>query len=140
MTYEELQQKIADVESITDARYKSAVKAYHQYCDECLDANKVVVKPPPERSLFEHQALKSIDRMKREFAMQNSPADVGDVIKTEKYMMRVERIEAAAFEYPTLQFYGTYLKQNGEPLARQITRPILQNDITKVVKSKPYTN
>lgn len=137
MTYNELQQKIADVESLIDERYKAAIKAYHQYVEECLDANKVVVKPQPQRSQFEHQAIKSIDRLKKEFAMQNSPADVGDVIRTEKYTMRVERIEAAAFEYPTLQFYGTYLKRNGEPLACQIHRPILQNDVLGVVKATP---
>lgn len=137
MTYEELQQKIANVESMIDVRYAGAVKAYHQYVEECLEEKKVVVKPEPLRSQFEHQAMKSIDRLKKEFAMQNSPADVGDVIKTEKYVMRVERIEASAFEYPTLQFYGTYLKQNGEPFAHQITRPILQMDITKIVKLNP---
>jgi hypothetical protein len=137
MTYEELQQKIADIESLIDVRYAGAVKAYHQYVEECLEAKKVFVKPEPLRSQFEHHAMKSIDRLKKEFAMQNSPADVGDVIKTEKYIMRVERVEAAAFEYPTLQFYGTYLKQNGEPYAHQITRPILQTDITKIVKLNP---
>ena len=137
MTYEELQQKIADVESMIDVRFSGAMEAYHTYYMDCINNKKVVVKPQPERSQFEHQAMKSIDRLKKEFAMQNSPADVGDVIKTEKYIMRVERIEAAAFEYPTLQFYGKYLKQNGEPFARQITLPILQTDVIGVVKATP---
>ena len=137
MSYEELQQKIADIESMIDVRYAGAIKAYHQYVEECLEAKKVVMKPEPLRSQFEHQAMKSIDRLKKEFAMQNSPADVGDTIKTDKYIMRVERIEAAAFEYPTLQFYGTYLKQNGEPFARQIFLPILQTDVIGVVKATP---
>lgn len=137
MSYEELQKKIADVESMIDVRYAGAVKAYHQYVEECLEAKKVVVKPEPLRSQFEHQAMKSIDRLKKEFAMQNSPADVGDVIKTERYIMRVERIEAASFEYPTLKFYGTYLKRNGEPFTHQITRPILQTDVIGVVSVNP---
>lgn len=137
MSYEELQQKIADVESMIDVRYAGAVKAYHQYVEECLEAKKVVIKPEPLRSQFEYQAMKSIDRLKKEFSMQNSPADVGDVIKTERYTMRVERIEAAAFEYPTLKFYGTYLKRNGEPFAHQITRPILQTDVIGVVSVYP---
>ena len=137
MTYEELQQKIADVEGMIDVRFAGAMEAYHTYYMDCINNKKVVVKPRPERSQFEHQAMKSIDRLKKEFAMQNSPADVGDVIKTEKYIMRVERIEAAAFEYPTLQFYGKYLKQNGEPFARQITLPILQTDVIGVVKATP---
>lgn len=137
MTYEELQQKIEDVESMIDVRFAGAMEAYHTYYMECINNKKVVVKPLPERSQFEHQAMKSIDRLKKEFAMQNSPDDVGDVIKTEKYIMRVERIEAAAFEYPTLQFYGTYLKQNGEPFARQIFLPILQTDVIGVVKATP---
>ena len=137
MTYEELQQKIADVESMIDVRFAGATDAYHSYYMDCINNKKVVVKPRPERSQFEHQAMKSIDRLKKDFAMQYSPADVGDVIKTEKYIMRVERIEAAAFEYPTLQFYGTYLKQNGEPFARQIFLPILQTDVIGVVKATP---
>ena len=137
MTYDELQQKIADVERMIDVRFAGAMEAYHTYYKNCINNKKVVVKPQPERSQFEHQAMKSIDRLKKDFAMQNSPADVGDVIKTEKYIMRVERIEAAAFEYPTLQFYGKYLKQNGEPFARQITLPILQTDVIGVVKATP---
>ena len=137
MTYDELLQKIADVESLIDVRYKEAMKSYHKYWCECIDKKKVVVKQEPQRSQFEWQALITIDRLKKDFALQESPADIGDVIKTEKYMMRVERIEAAAFEYPTLQFYGKYIKKNGEPYARQFVNPILQMDVIEVVKATP---
>ena len=60
MTYEELQQKIADVENMIDVRFAGAMEAYHTYYMECIKNKKVVVKPEPERSQFEHQAMKSI--------------------------------------------------------------------------------
>ena len=81
--------------------------------------------------------------------MQFSPADIGDIIESEvrtisknghvseiRYLMRVERIEVAAFDEPTLSYYGTFLKRDGTPLLRQISKSILQRDITRVVKSK----
>jgi hypothetical protein len=146
MTYEELQEKIADVEDLINDKYKAAEKAYWMYCRECVEQGKVIVKPEPQRSQFERQALISIDRLKKEYAMQDSPADVGDIIESERrvlvkgnmretrYLMKVERIEVAAFEKPTLAFYGTYLNQKLEPRVQQILRPILQPDITRVVK------
>jgi hypothetical protein len=51
-----------------------------------------------------------------------------------RYLMKIERIDVAAFEKPTLAFYGTYLNRNLEPRVQQILRPILQPDITRVVK------
>ena len=146
MTYEELQEKIADVESLINDKYKAAMKAYRMYCCECEEQGKVIVKPQPQRSQFERQAQISIDRLKKEYAMQDSPAGIGDIIESERrvmvkghmhevrHLMKVERIEVAAFEKPTLAFYGTYLNQKLEPRAQQIFRPILQPDITKVVK------
>lgn len=146
MTYEELQEKIADVEGLINDKYKAAEKAYRMYCCECEEQGNVIVKPEPQRSQFERQALISIDRLKKEYAMQDSPADVGDIIESERrvlvkgnmrerrYLMKVERIDVAAFEKPTLAFYGTYLNQKLEPRVQQIFRPILQPDITRVVK------
>ena len=79
--------------------------------------------------------------------MQNSPADVGDIIESERRVvrnggmveitriMRVERIMVAAFEKPQLTFYGTYLKRDLTPLAKQSEVPIYQDDITYVRKS-----
>ena len=146
MTYKELHEKIADVEDLINDKYKAALKAYRMYCCECEEQGKVIVKPQPQRSQFERQALISIDRLKKEYAMQDSPADVGDIIESvrhvlvkgnmreTRYLMKVERIEVAAFEKPTLAFYGTYLNQNLEPRVQQIFRPILQPDITRVVK------
>lgn len=137
MTYEELQQKIDDVMGMIDERYKGAMKAYHKYYDECLEKGIIVVKPEPQRSLFENHAFRLIDKLKKDFAMQDTPADIGDVIRTEKYMMKVDRIEVGASDYPQLQFYGIYLKRDGTPLARQICLPIQQRDIIRVVKNSP---
>jgi hypothetical protein len=134
MTCEELQQKISDVEAMVDMRYREAVKAYHKYVEDCLDNGKVIVKTEPQRSQFFHLASKSIDRLKLDFAMQESPADVGDIIESDLYLMRVERIEVTSSDYPKLLYYGKYLKRNLEPRDRQIFKPIHQADILRVVK------
>lgn len=146
MSYDELQQAIQEINDLIDERYRAAVDNYHTYWMECREQKRVVVKPPPERSQFERQAHLSIDRLKKEYAMQESPADVGDVIEAETrffkgakmkerhYIMKIERIDVAAFEKPTLAFYGTYLNQKMQPCAIQRRKPILQPDVIKVVK------
>ena len=147
MTYEELQKKIADIESLINEKYRAAMKAYLNYCNECDEHGKVIVKQQPLKSQFERQAIISIDRIKKEYAMQNSPAGIGDIVESEKrtvlkdghireqrYLMKIERIEVAAFEEPTLAFYGTYLNRDLKPRFQQIFRPILQPEITKVIK------
>lgn len=148
MTKQELLSKIADVEGMVEARYQAAMRAYLQYRRECIEQKKVAVKSEPQRSQFERQAAMSIDRMKKEYAMQFTPADVGDVIASEqrsisltgkvskkRYLMKIERIEVAAFEEPTLAFYGTYLKTDLTPCEKQSFKPILQPDVTRVVKT-----
>lgn len=148
MNYEELQQGIQDINNLIDERYCAAVDNYHKYWKECIEQKRVMVKTRPERSEFERQAQLSIDRLKKEYAMQESPADVGDVIEAETrffkgakmkerhYIMKIERIDIAAFEKPTLAFYGTYLNQKMQPCAIQRRKPILQPDVIKVVKLK----
>ena len=149
MTLDELNAKIADIEALVDERYNAAMASYHKYWQECVEQKKVIVKPAPQRSHFKRQSYMSIDRLKKEYAMQFSPADIGDIIESEvrtisksghiseiRYLMRVERIEVAAFDEPMLSYYGTFLKRDGTPLLRQISKSILQRDITKVVKSK----
>ena len=148
MTYEELQEKIADIDSHVEDRYQAAMKSWSDYWYNCVKQKKVVIKPKPHRSQFEHHAQIAVDRLRKEFAMQTSPADIGDVIESEKrvvdrngrvkeirYLMRVERIEVSSFGKPILAFYGTYLKRDMTPMIQQIFRPILQPDITRVVKS-----
>lgn len=148
MSYDELRQGIQDINNLIDERYCAAVDNYHKYWKECIEQKRVIVKTRPERSQFERQAQLSIDRLKKEYAMQESPADVGDVIEAEtriveggkvrerRYIMKIERIEVAAFDYPTLAYYGTYLNHKMQPRALQILRPILQPDVIKVVKLK----
>lgn len=152
MTREELIVKIADIESMVDDKYHSALKDFFNYRCECIAQKKVVMKTEPQRSTFERQAQISINRLKKEYAMQTSPADIGDVIEAEikidkagsvireiVRMMRVERIEVAAFEEPQLTFYGTYVKQDGvTPYSRQMNVPIYQKDIIRVVKAAKH--
>ena len=108
-----------------------------------------VLRMKDQISSIRARAIRQQDNIKKEYAMQNSPADIGDVIEAEIKigrggspvreiirLMRVERIEVAAYEEPQLTYYGTYLKRDLTPQARQIFVPIHQRDITKFVKSK----
>lgn len=149
MSYDELQAKIADnnrkmdeIEAIINEKIDIEMKSKHPDCN-------AVLRMKDQISSLRNRSIRHTDRLKKEYAMQNSPADVGDVIEAERrvfkidgrvkeitHIMRVERIEVAAFEEPQLTFYGIYLKRDGTPLERQLTGPIYQKDITRVVKSK----
>ena len=149
MTYEELKSKIAEnnskmdeMEAIINEKIDIEMKSKNPDCN-------AVLRMKDQISSLRNRAIHHTDRLKKEYAMQNSPVDVGDVIESERrvfkagggikeitHIMRVERIEVAAFEEPQLTFYGIYLKRDGTPLERQLTGPIYQNDITRVAKSK----
>ena len=149
MTYEELQaslaendRKMAEMEGILHEKIDIEMKSKHP-------DRMAVFRMKEQISSIRNRSIYQTDRLKKEYAMQNSPADVGDVIEAEIKVgrggssvrevirfMRVERIEVAAFEEPQLTYYGTYLKRDGTPQARQIFVPIHQKDITRVVKSK----
>lgn len=147
MTYEELKaklaennQKLVEMEAMLNDKIELQMKLYRPDHDEVLKLKEQISK-------IRNRAIVTEDRLKKEFAMQNSPADVGDIIESERRVvrnggmveitriMRVERIMVAAFEKPQLTFYGTYLKRDLTPLAKQSDVPIYQDDITYVRKS-----
>ena len=151
MTYEELQERIAEnnrkmeeMEAMLNGKIDIEMKSKHP------DFNSIL-RMKDQLSSLRNRSIRQTDRLKKEYAMQNSPADVGDVIEAERrvfssrvgrkvreitHIMQVERIEVAAFEEPQLTFYGIYLKRDGTPLERQLSGPIYEKDITRVVKSK----
>lgn len=93
------------------------------------------------------RATSKIDSIKRDYAMEQAPAAVGDTIEgivrlqgqDRRYrerllLMRVEEIQVADTDPPQMRYYGTYLRADGVPYKRQLVEPIYQNDIIKVVK------
>lgn len=148
MTRQELYNQIKD----SDRKFAEMEAMLQQKIDiemqSRLPDRMAVLRMKEQISGIRGRAVRAADKLKKEYAMQNAPADIGDVISTEINiqrkngvmehifrMMRVERIEVAAFEEPSLVYYGTYLKSDGKtPVAKQMMVPIHQKDITKVVK------
>ena len=149
MTLKELQKQIA----ASDKKFAEMEAMLQQKIDiemaSRLPDRTSVLRMKEQISGIHGRALRAADKLKKEYAMQNAPADIGDVISTEiniqrkngtmghiYRMMRVDRIEVAAFEVPSLVYYGTYLKMDGKtPVAKPMMIPIHQKDITKVVKA-----
>ena len=149
MTLKELQKLLA----ASDKKFAEMEAMLQQKIDiemaSRLPDRTSVLRMKEQISGIHGRALRAADKLKKEYAMQNAPADIGDVISTEikvhrknsitghvYRLMRVERIEVAAFEVPSLVYYGTYLKMDGKtPVAKQMMIPIHEKDITKVVKA-----
>ena len=148
MTRQELYNQIKD----SDRKFAEMEAMLQQKIDiemqSRLPDRTAVLRMKEQIAGIHGRALRAADKLKKEYAMQNAPADIGDVISTEikiqrkngvqghiYRLMRVDRIEVAAFEEPSLVYYGTYLKSDGKtPVAKQMMVPIHQKDITKVVK------
>lgn len=151
MTREELNAKIAD--------NQKKMQEMEDIIQEKIDIEMGTIHPDrmsvlrlkEQISHLRNMTVMQSDRLKKEYAMQSSPADIGDVIEAEVKTrnggiireiirtMRVERIEVAAFEEPQLTFYGTYVKQDGvTPYSRQMNVPIYQKDIIRVVKAAKH--
>lgn len=149
MSYEELKAKIAESDRKMDEmeaviQDKIDIEMQSKHPDRMA-----VLRMKEQISHIRGRAVREQDRLKKEYAMQNSPADIGDVIEAQYEvkkkgscvrevirMMRVERIEVAAFDEPQLTYYGTYVKKDcTTPYAKQINVPIYERDITRVVKT-----
>ena len=82
---------------------------------------------------------RSIERLKMNFANQDAPAKVGDLIwantKQGTKLLKVTEIHIAAFDYPMLKYFGVQLTLKGVPSKIQKEYPnggIYQKDITSV--------
>jgi predicted DNA-binding protein YlxM (UPF0122 family) len=82
---------------------------------------------------------RSIERLKMNFANQDAPVKVGDLIwantKQGTKLLKVTEIHIAAFDYPMLKYFGMQLTLKGVPSKIQKEYPnggIYQKDITSV--------
>ena len=82
---------------------------------------------------------RSIERLKMNFANQDAPAKVGDLIwantKQGTKLLKVTEIHIAAFDYPMLKYFGVQLTLKGVPSKIQKEYPnggIYQKDVTSV--------
>ena len=78
---------------------------------------------------------RSIERLKMNFAKQDAPAKIGDIIWSGQKVLRVEDIRLASFDYPMLKYFGTQLTIKGMPCKNQKKHPeggIYQKDISSV--------
>lgn len=77
----------------------------------------------------------SKERLKMNFAKQDAPAKIGDIIWSGQKVLRVEDIRLASFDYPMLKYFGTQLTIKGTPCKNQKKHPeggIYQKDISSV--------
>lgn len=88
---------------------------------------------------------RSVERLKMNFAMQDNPVEIGDIIwaqsKNGTKVMKVTEIRLAAFEYPMLKYFGIQLTLKGMPAKTQKQYPsggIYQKDVVSV-KGEAYT-
>ena len=94
---------------------------------------------------LKNHGKRSIERLKMNFARQDAPAWIGDIIwamvKGSTKVMKVTDVRVAAFDYPMLKFFGIQLTVKGIPAKVQKEPPlggIYQKDITSV-NGEPYT-
>ena len=146
MNYKELQRKIKDIYSAIEVRYLRAMENWYCYRQLQIKNDKVPIKPQPSLSEFRHFALLAIDNAKVKYCMQTFPVRVGHIIYGTMWLgkgqnegrcvyMKVERITAASTEVPTLLFFGTWLRQDGQPYVCQSRKPMLQCDIISYGKT-----
>ena len=83
---------------------------------------------------------RSVERLKFNFATQDTTAKVGDIIWAGQRVLKVTEISLASFEYPMLKYFGKQLTMKGLPCKNQKEYPqggIYQKDITSI-NGDPY--
>lgn len=144
MTYEELQQKIADIEKVYKKRYLAEMQNWYSYQQRCVSQGKVIVKPAPQKSEYKRLALLAVDKARKEYLMERFPVRVGDMIEVcfgrkscsghfyeTTHYIRVESISVSGVEHPVLKFGGKWLRADGQPFYRQQNKLVSQNDIRR---------
>lgn len=145
MTREELQRKIADIETVYKKRYLAAMQNWYSYQEGCVSRGKVVVKPAPEESEFKRLALLAVDNARKEYLMERFPVRVGDMIEVcfgrkscsghfyeSTNYIRVEKITISGVNHPILKFGGKWFRADGQPYYKQPKeRLVSQNDIRR---------
>lgn len=148
MTYKEYRKALKAIEK----KYDGEMKKREADIDEVrrLKERKIISeKEALDREMklaalldsAKNRGKRSIDRLKMNFARQDAPAKIGDLIWAKGTLMKVEDIRLAAFEYPMLKYFGVQLTMYGLPKKVQLKHPcggIYQKDITSV-NGEAYT-
>ena len=100
---------------------------------------KQLTKLYEEAEYLKNKHARSIERLKLNFAKQDSKVKVGDIIWAVQNgscrVMRVESERLAAFDYPMLKYFGLQLTMRGMPAKVQKQYPqggIYEKDITSI--------
>jgi len=151
MTYQEFKKSLAAIDKKYNSRRKEVADKIQEMEAKALKEGRIT--PTDEKELTnlynEAEFLKnkhdrSIERLKMNFATQNSTIQTGDIIwaqvKGITKVMKVQYRKLSAFDYPMLKFFGTQLTMRGLPAKVQKPYPqggIYEKDITSI-NGEPY--
>lgn len=93
-----------------------------------------------KKRALQEQHDEQLKLLNKEFALDNNPVKVGDVIKDHYKIIRVEKfiLSMTMNGTPILKYRGTRLTAKGEPAKREKDdNAIYQNNITEI-NGKPY--
>ena len=146
MNYKEFKKALA---TICKKHESEQQKLYEQIEDvkRMFEQRKISEKEAWEREMklasiidsSKNREKLSTERLKMNFAKQDAPAEIGDIIwatvKGSTRVMKVTEIRLAAFDYPMIKYFGVQLTLHGVPAKVQKVAPfggIYQKDIISV--------
>jgi hypothetical protein len=142
MTYKDY---LSAAKEIDQGRERNWHRIYAEICDIDERINSKIIDEKTGKAkickLYEtwdgikNKYAHSKERLKMNFAKQDAPAKIGDIIWSGQKVLRVEDIRLASFEYPMLKYFGTQLTIKGLPCKNQKKHPeggIYQKDISSV--------
>lgn len=142
MTYKEYQQalrkiekKYADEKKVAEDFLKKHERLFHKGQITKEEFKKEESKADKAKENARNKASRSIEKLKINFAKENCPIKEGDIIWTDKLVMRVEKIGLAKFDFPMLKFFGLQLSKKGIPNKNQKEYPeggIYQKDVISI--------
>ena len=92
------------------------------------------------KKAIQEQHDEQLKLLNKEFALDNNPVKIGDVIKDHYKIIRVEKfiLSSTTLGVPILKYRGTRLTAKGEPSKRdKDDNAVYQNNITEI-NGKPY--
>lgn len=148
MTYKEYRKALKAIEKKYDGEMKN-LQADIDEVRRLRELKKISEQEAWDREMklasildsVKNRCKRSIERLKMNFARQDAPAGIGDLVWAKGTLLKVEEIKLAAFEYPMLKYFGLQLSLYGLPKKVQLKHPrggIYQKDITSV-NGEAYT-
>lgn len=92
------------------------------------------------KKAIQEQHDEQLKLLNKEYALENNPVKIGDVIKDHYKIIRVEKfiLCSSMHNTPMLKYRGTRLTAKGEPSKREKDdNAVYQNNITEI-NGKPY--